>query len=92
MCLTNHALDHFLESLLDGGINGIVRIGGDCKSELLESLNIRKIHAGASRDILVWKGNLKDGLKNMEQELAECHRIINAARRAGGYLCGRRAG
>jgi hypothetical protein len=42
VCLTNHALDQFLESLLDAGINGIVRVGGGCKSERLDALNIRK--------------------------------------------------
>ena len=30
MCLTNHALDQFLQALMDAGINGIVRVGGRC--------------------------------------------------------------
>lgn len=38
---TNHALDQFLESLLDAGIENLVRVGGGCKSERLEPYNIR---------------------------------------------------
>lgn len=30
MCLTNHALDQFLQALIDAGIAGIVRVGGRC--------------------------------------------------------------
>lgn len=28
VCFTNHALDQFLEGLLDAGIEGVVRVGG----------------------------------------------------------------
>ena len=28
VCLTNHALDQFLEALMDAGVTGIVRVGG----------------------------------------------------------------
>ena len=42
-CYTNHALDQFLEGLLDRGIKGIVRIGGGSKSAKLEPLNIRNL-------------------------------------------------
>ena len=30
VCLTNHALDQFLEALMDAGVAGIVRVGGRC--------------------------------------------------------------
>jgi hypothetical protein len=42
VCYTNHALDQFLESLLDVGIDSIVRIGGGCKTKRLEECNLRK--------------------------------------------------
>ena len=42
-CYTNHALDQFLEGLLDRGIKGIVRIGGRSKSAKLEPLNIKNL-------------------------------------------------
>lgn len=41
VCYTNHALDQFLENLLDIGISRIIRIGGGCKSERLKELNTR---------------------------------------------------
>ncbi|GAX83659.1 hypothetical protein CEUSTIGMA_g11084.t1 [Chlamydomonas eustigma] len=43
VCLTNHALDSFLESLLDEKIDSIVRVGGRSKSLRLSSINLRNI-------------------------------------------------
>lgn len=40
VCYTNHALDQFLEALLDKGITDIVRIGSRSKSARLESYNL----------------------------------------------------
>ena len=40
-CYTNHALDQFLEGLLDRGIKDIVRIGSRSKSSKLEAMNIK---------------------------------------------------
>jgi hypothetical protein len=40
VCYTNHALDQFLESLLDKGIEEIVRIGSKSKSKRLEPYNL----------------------------------------------------
>lgn len=42
MCFTNHALDDFLEGLLDVGIRDIVRLGGRSKSERLVEFNLRE--------------------------------------------------
>ena len=41
VCYTNHALDQFLESLLDVGLTGIVRVGGGRKNERVAELNLR---------------------------------------------------
>ena len=40
---TNHALDDFLESLLDKGITKIVRIGGRSRSDRLSEYNLREL-------------------------------------------------
>jgi hypothetical protein len=40
VCYTNHALDQFLEHLLDNGENEIVRIGGRSKSEKLKQYQL----------------------------------------------------
>lgn len=40
VCYTNHALDQFLEHLLSGGVDQIIRIGGGSRSETLANYNI----------------------------------------------------
>jgi hypothetical protein len=42
-CYTNHALDQFLEHLVETGINKIIRIGGQSKSTTLEGKNLRLV-------------------------------------------------
>src|SRR2546430_1411631 len=42
-CYTNHALDQFLEHLIETGINKIIRIGGQSKSTILEGKNLRLV-------------------------------------------------
>ncbi|KIY98958.1 NFX1-type zinc finger-containing protein 1 [Monoraphidium neglectum] len=45
MCVTytNHALDQFLEALLDRGVTDIVRVGGRSKSERMKQLQLKEI-------------------------------------------------
>ncbi|RUS16781.1 LOW QUALITY PROTEIN: hypothetical protein BC937DRAFT_90815 [Endogone sp. FLAS-F59071] len=43
ICYTNHALDQFLEHLLEKGIKSIVRIGGGCKSEQLKDYSLEQL-------------------------------------------------
>ncbi|XP_071786066.1 NFX1-type zinc finger-containing protein 1-like [Asterias amurensis] len=40
VCYTNHALDQFLEGILNFGEENLVRVGGRSKSEVLESRNL----------------------------------------------------
>jgi hypothetical protein len=42
VCYTNHALDQFLESLIDKNLKSILRIGGGCKSETLQTYRLQK--------------------------------------------------
>ena len=43
VCFTNHALDQFLEHMLDSGENRIVRLGGRSKSDRIGSYQIENI-------------------------------------------------
>ncbi|KAH8689897.1 NFX1-type zinc finger-containing protein 1 [Talaromyces proteolyticus] len=43
VCYTNHALDQFLEHLINTGIRKIIRVGGQSRSDLLENHNLRII-------------------------------------------------
>ena len=42
VCYTNHALDQFLEGIHDFEETGIVRVGGRCKSELIQKFSLAK--------------------------------------------------
>jgi len=43
VCYTNHALDQFLEHLIDIGVKKLVRVGGMSKSKKLASHNLRTV-------------------------------------------------
>jgi hypothetical protein len=43
VCYTNHALDQFLEALLDRGITKIVRVGSRSNSERLQGLSLTEV-------------------------------------------------
>ncbi|KAL6719448.1 hypothetical protein ACLMJK_003688 [Lecanora helva] len=49
VCYTNHALDQFLEHLVNDGIDQIIRIGGQSKSKVLEGKNLRVVSKSESR-------------------------------------------
>jgi len=48
VCYTNHALDSFLENLLDDGITDMVRVGGRSKCDRLEKFNLYELAGGRS--------------------------------------------
>lgn len=50
VCYTNHALDQFLEGILQFHRNGIVRVGGRSESEALKDLNLTTITGRLRRD------------------------------------------
>ena len=49
LCLTNHALDQFLEGVLALGEENVVRVGSRSKSEKLENYNLRKLSMAVQR-------------------------------------------
>ncbi|KAF9093273.1 hypothetical protein BGX23_003500 [Mortierella sp. AD031] len=49
ICYTNHALDQFLEHLLDEGITSIVRIGSRSKSDRLDDYNLSSLMAARDK-------------------------------------------
>ncbi|KAL8734448.1 MAG: hypothetical protein Q9181_003186 [Wetmoreana brouardii] len=48
-CYTNHALDQFLEHLVQAGISKVIRIGGQSRSTVLEGKNLRVVSHGESK-------------------------------------------
>ncbi|KAK9765034.1 hypothetical protein K7432_006969 [Basidiobolus ranarum] len=59
VCYTNHALDQFLEHLLDEGVKGIVRVGGQSKSERLADLNLNSLSRSFNRPLVSRKAIYK---------------------------------
>lgn len=74
VCYTNHALDQFLESLLDKGITDIVRMGGRSKSTRLEPYTMRELtgpkQSNGRSKAENWRwGALKDEMTALEVEI-----------------------
>lgn len=49
VCYTNHALDQFLEHLIEVGIQKLIRIGGQSKSVILQGKNLRVVSKSESK-------------------------------------------
>ncbi|KAF9147227.1 hypothetical protein BG015_011158, partial [Linnemannia schmuckeri] len=56
VCNTNHALDQFLEHLLDEGITSIVRVGSQSKSHRLQDYNLKPIMLNWKKPYAVKRG------------------------------------
>ena len=74
VCYTNHALDQFLERIIDKCSlqDGIVRIGGRCKSSLLEPFllkNLKKNTKSKSRSIFYRVKEIEDELRSLSIHL-----------------------
>ena len=55
VCFTNHALDSFLEGLLDAGVTQqIVRVGSNSRVERLQQFNLRNLQDRVSACLHVW--------------------------------------
>ncbi|KAJ8042122.1 NFX1-type zinc finger-containing protein 1 [Holothuria leucospilota] len=72
VCYTNHALDQFLEGILDRGITSVVRIGGRSSSERLKELNINKIHRSTK--------STRKNIATVRDDLATCAFKIQQAK------------
>ncbi|KAF9370074.1 hypothetical protein CPC16_003976, partial [Podila verticillata] len=82
ICYTNHALDQFLEHLLDKGIFDIVRVGARSQSERLEQYNLQMLMKAYDKPYQVRQTlretfdaleSVAEKIKNLESELkGEC--------------------
>ena len=78
---TNHALDDFLESLLDNGVTNIVRIGGRCRSDRISEYNLRELgrsgKAPFSREHTRRYAQLKQTIEEAEKDVMRLVPIIS---------------
>ena len=78
VCYTNHALDQFLEKVLEFlPPKRIIRVGGRCKSKKLEECNLkaftRKHRRNCNRNFI------EDKIEDNKEEMKECNRVIAKA-------------
>jgi len=82
VCYTNHALDAFLEDLLDAGITNIVRMGGASKSQRLAEYNLHekcKTKAKWTRDQNKRYAQLKGAIEEAERDISTLGRKVAMA-------------
>ncbi|KAF9358200.1 hypothetical protein BGX26_002267 [Mortierella sp. AD094] len=63
ICYTNHALDQFLEHLLDAGIEDIVRVGARSKSIRLQDFNLESLLNATDKPL-----GVRDVLRSVAEE------------------------
>nr|KAG5707206.1 hypothetical protein BaRGS_017890 [Batillaria attramentaria] len=87
VCYTNHALDQFLEGILKFQSKGIVRVGGQSKSEELKGLNLKLIKEKKRRDKQVnlsTRNSIKDCYRERDgirEQLEKASAKLEATRR-----------
>ena len=65
VCYTNHALDQLLESLVQGQVSRVIRVGSRSKSEMLQKLSLHHV----AQDI--------ESTKTERRQKWECHRDLD---------------
>ncbi|CAI2180780.1 18278_t:CDS:2 [Funneliformis geosporum] len=69
ICFTNHALDQFLEHLLDEKITNIVRLGSRTKSEKIKGFSLEEIH----QEFIVNLSNLQRRHDEKRKEMCDIY-------------------
>ncbi|XP_005110825.1 NFX1-type zinc finger-containing protein 1 [Aplysia californica] len=75
VCYTNHALDQFLEGVLDFCPSGIVRIGGRSHSETLAEFNLKELR-GKTEINKSTKGHVGRLLRSCSEKLKKISRLL----------------
>ena len=72
MCYTNHALDQFLEGIIDTKSTvKVVRVGGRCKSEKVDEYNLNKIRRNLPRHH--YDNDFSHEFWRLKEEMEECN-------------------
>lgn len=78
ICYTNHALDQFLEQLVNGKIvelNQVVRVGGRSRSELLKGRSVRDLSQFSKKEGYDYF-QLKKEMERLEDRVSACQRLV----------------
>jgi len=88
ICYTNHALDQFLEHLLEKGVENIVRIGARSKSEALADYNLATLMASREKPFQV-RQTLREAFEQgdiVSEEIEEMENAFRSPKLAWEYL------
>ncbi|KAK6982965.1 NFX1-type zinc finger-containing protein 1 [Biomphalaria glabrata] len=78
VCYTNHALDQFLEGILEFCSEGIVRVGGRSSSKLLENYNLRSLRSNPFLDSKK-ESNININIRKCRDQLRKiCKQVQNS--------------
>ncbi|KAL1846495.1 hypothetical protein VTK73DRAFT_279 [Phialemonium thermophilum] len=76
VCYTNHALDQLMEHLHRGGVEGMIRIGGQSQSDVLQDINLRVVARDARKTAI-----------EMDQ-IRACKRLVETGKQRMHHLLG----
>ncbi|XP_067852580.1 NFX1-type zinc finger-containing protein 1-like [Heptranchias perlo] len=81
VCNTNHALDQFLEGMLEFKRTGIVRIGGFCNNEKLQKFSLVEIRQTTLQQVLTPSQRrrfkeIKEKIELTKAEISYCSKIL----------------
>ena len=78
VCYTNHALDQFLEKVLEFlPPKRIIRVGGRCKSEQLQECNLKALKRQHRRTYNHYF--IEEKMRDNEKEMKECNKVLTKA-------------
>ncbi|KAF3913332.1 hypothetical protein ABW20_dc0103338 [Dactylellina cionopaga] len=85
VCYTNHALDQFLEHILDTGVKNIIRLGSRSKSERLDQYLLRNLTKSAENTRVekteMWE--LREGMRVLQDDARDyCNTLANSGSEA----------
>ena len=82
VCYTNHALDQFIEGITTFHQDGIVRVGGRSRSELLQKYNLRNLKMGlrirreVQKEIHFSRLDAIRKMETLEEEISKVAKLI----------------
>jgi hypothetical protein len=89
-CHTNHALDEFLEGLVNEGVDNVIRIGGQSKSVILARKNLR-LQSQSQAKTMTEKSILRNAFsrsKEYEEMIACKIRLLRDVETLNGAVSG----
>ncbi|KAH4209175.1 hypothetical protein HBI81_042970 [Parastagonospora nodorum] len=79
VCYTNHALDQFLEHLVNVGVTKVIRVGGQSKSTVLANHNLRELRR-SEQNTRSEKYSAHDAYSRLDSYKTDANNVLNGLR------------